>query len=36
MENVRLILFILIPVFISVFGGTGSYTNYLYKNMGNR
>lgn len=34
MENVRLILFILIPVFISVFGGTGSYTNYLYKKYG--
>lgn len=34
MENIRLILFILTPVFISVFGGTGSYTDYLYEKYG--
>ena len=34
MENIRLILFILVPVFLSVFGGTGSYTEYLYQKYG--
>lgn len=34
MENVRLILFILFPILLSVVIGTGSYTDYLYKKYG--